>query len=159
MQNAIFNEVHRKRYNLAEEAPICKGSLRRQFGYMSASATAWSVLDGSYDFPTDIDKATKELFEECAKIQLIVPANLVTGIISQECWQQQWKKVKEDTSLSPSGLNFGHYIAGADCNYISQFHALNVSLALKRGIALKRWANGLSIMLEKMFGVHLVSKL
>jgi hypothetical protein len=30
---------------------------------------------------------------------------------------------------------------------------------LKKGIALERWANGLSVMLEKMFGVRLVSKL
>jgi hypothetical protein len=79
----------RNQYNLVEESPICKGFLRRQFGYMSTLPTARSVLDGSYDFPPDIDKATKELFEECVKIQSIIPANLVTGIISQECWQQQ----------------------------------------------------------------------
>jgi hypothetical protein len=90
---------------------------------------------------------------------LIIPANSVTGIISQERWQQRWKKVKEDTSSSPSRLHFGHYIAGADCNFISQFHALCVSLALKKGIALERWANGLLVMLERMFGVRLVSKL
>jgi hypothetical protein len=159
VQNAIFNEVYQKWYNLAEEALICKGSLRRQFGYMSTLLTARSVLDGSYDFLPDIDKAMKELFEECVKIQSVVPANSVTDIISQEHWQQRWKKVKEDTSLSPSGLHFGHYIAGADCNYISQFHALRISLALKKGIALEHWANGLSVMLEKMFGVRLVSKL
>jgi len=40
------------------------------------------------------------------------------------CKQQWWKKVKEDTSSSQSGLHFGHYIAGMDCDYISQFHAL-----------------------------------
>ncbi len=67
--------------------------------------------------------------------------------------------MKEDTSLSPSGLHFGHYIAGANCDYISQFHALHISLALKKGIVLGRWENGLSVMLEKMFGVRLVSKL
>ena len=61
--------------------------------------------------------------------------------------------------MPPSGLHFGHYIAGADCNYIYQFHALWVSLALKKGIALERWANGLLVMLEKMCGVWLVSKL
>ncbi len=60
--------------------------------------------------------------------------------------------------MSQSGLH-GHYIAGADCNHISQFHALRVSLALKKGIALERWSNSLLVMLEKMFGVHLVSKL
>jgi hypothetical protein len=81
------------------------------------------------------------------------PSDSVNGLISQERWQQQWKKVKEDTSLSQSGLHFGHYIAGTDCDYISQFHALRVSLALKKGIALERWSKGLSVMLEKMFGV------
>jgi hypothetical protein len=50
------------------------------------------VLEGSNDFPLDIDESTKELFVECAKIQTIVPANSVTGIISRERWQQHWKK-------------------------------------------------------------------
>jgi hypothetical protein len=159
VQNAIFNEVHRKQYNLAQEAPLCKGSLKGQFGYMYTSPMAWSVLEGSYYFPPNIDKAMKELFEECAKIQSIVPANSVTGIIYREQWKQHWKKVKENTSLSPSGLYFGHYIAGADCNNISQFHALCISLALKKGIALECWANELSVVLEKIFGMCLVSNL
>jgi hypothetical protein len=108
VQNVIFNEVHWKWYNLAEEAPICKGTLNGQFGYMSTLPTTWSVLEGSYDFPPDIEKSAKELFEECAKIRSIVPANSVTGIISREQWQQCWKRVKEDTSLYPSELDVSH---------------------------------------------------
>jgi hypothetical protein len=159
VQEGIFNEVHRKQYNLAEDVPICKGALWGQFGYSAISPTAQSVLDGMYNFPSNIDEATKELFVEIAQIRSVVPPNSVTRIISRERWKQHWKKVKEDTSLSQSGLHFGHYIVGADCNHISQFHMLQVSLALKNGIALERWSNGLSVMLEKMFGVHLVSKL
>ncbi len=45
VQQAIFNEVHRKQYNLAEEAPICQGGLRGQFGYTSTLPTAKTVLD------------------------------------------------------------------------------------------------------------------
>ncbi len=89
VQNTIFNKVHQKQYNLVEEAPICKGTLRGQFGYTSTLPAAWSVLEGSYDFPPDIDKSTKELFGECVKKQSIVPANSVTGIISREQWQQR----------------------------------------------------------------------
>ena len=62
VQEAIFNEVHRKRYNLAEEAPICQGVLCGQFGYTATSPTAQSVLNGSYVFSPEIDAATKELF-------------------------------------------------------------------------------------------------
>jgi hypothetical protein len=153
VQEAIFNEVHRKRYNLAEEAPICQGALCGQFGYSATSPTARSVLDGMYEFPPEMDAATRELFEEIAHNRGMVPLDLVNGLISRERWQQRWKKVKEDTSSSQSGLHFGHYIAGTDCDYISQFHALRVLLALKKGIALERWSKGLSVMLEKMFGV------
>ena len=142
VQEAIFNEVHRKRYNLAEEAPICQGALRGQFGYTATSPTARSVLDGTYEFPPEMDAATRELFEEIAHIRGMVPSDSVNGLISRERWQQRWKKLKDDTSSSQSGLHFGHYIAGTDCDYISQFHALRVSLALKRGIALERWSKG-----------------
>jgi hypothetical protein len=106
-----------------------------------------------------MDASTRELFEEIAHIRGMVLSDSVNGLISRERWQQQWKKVKEDTSSSQSGLHFGHNIAGTDCDYISQFHALRVLPALKKGIALERWSKGLSVMLEKMFGVRLVSKL
>ena len=89
-----------------------------------------------------MDAATRELFEEIAHIWGMVPLDLVNGLISRERWQQQWKKVKEDTSLSQSGLHFGHYIAGTDCDYISQFHALRVLLALKKGIVIEWWSKG-----------------
>ena len=121
-----------------EEAPICQGALRGQFGYSATSPSARSVLDGTYDFPLDMDASTKKLFEEIAQIRNMVPQDSVTGLISWERWQQRWKKVKEDTSSSQSGLHFGPYIAGADCDYISQLHALRVSLTLKKGIALER---------------------
>jgi hypothetical protein len=105
-------------------------------------------LDGTYNFPSDIDEATKELFVEIMKIRSLVSPNSVTGTIFQECWQQRRKKVKEDTSSSQSGLHFGHYIADADCDHISQFHTLQVSLALKKGIAMRQWLNSLSVMLN-----------
>ncbi len=82
VHNAIFNEVHWKWYNLAKEASIFRDPLRGQFDYMSTSPLAPSVLDGSYDYPPDMNEATNELFEECAKIRSIVPANSATGIIS-----------------------------------------------------------------------------
>jgi hypothetical protein len=68
VQEAIFNEVHQKRYNLAEEALICQGKLRGQFGYISTSPTTMTLLDGTYNFPPNMDAATRELFEEIAQI-------------------------------------------------------------------------------------------
>jgi hypothetical protein len=108
VQEAIFNEVHCMRYNLSEEALICQGALHGQFGYTATSPTARSVLDRTYKFPPEMDAATRELFEEIAHIRGMAPSDSVNGLILQERWQQRWKKVKEDTSSSQSGLHFGH---------------------------------------------------
>jgi hypothetical protein len=68
VQEAIFNEVHWKRYNLAKEVLICQGAVRGQFGYISTSSTAQTVLDVTYNFPPHMDKTTKELFVEITQI-------------------------------------------------------------------------------------------
>ena len=40
VHKAIWDEIHRKRFYLAEQAPIYQGSLRGDFGYTSCSPTA-----------------------------------------------------------------------------------------------------------------------
>ncbi len=108
VQEAICNEVHLKHYNVAEEAPICKGALRGEFGYTAMSPTAQAVLDGTYSFPPNMDEATKDLFLEITQIRQIVPADSVSGCISRAHWQQWWQRVREETSSSISGLHFRH---------------------------------------------------
>ena len=159
VQKAIWDEVHRKRFHMAEEAPICQGNLRGQFGYMATSPAAQAVLDGSFEYSADFDQGTRDLLEECARIRATIPASSVNTLITRQVWQQRWAKAKEDTSSSESGLHFSHYKAGARSDLISHYHALKTSIALRRGIALGRWSRGLSVMLEKMFGCKLVSKL
>ena len=118
-----------------------------------------AVLQGNYMYNEHLDGYTWELLEECTRIRSSIPCNSVNSLITKETWQTKWKRAREDTSLSKLGLHFGHYKAGADSDLIAHFHAMKTSLALKHGIALKRWSRGLSVMLEKMFGCKLVGKL
>ena len=159
MNKAIRYEVHQKRYFLAESAPICKGQLKGDFGYLATSHSAKTFTDGTYAFPDNMDEATKEICEEVAIICQMIPKDSASFLITKETWQKKWSKSKEDASSSFSGLHCGHYIAGAESDLISQFHAMKNSIALKEGIALSRWSNGLSLILEKIFRVRLVSKL
>ena len=59
VHEAIWSNIHYKRFDLAEEAPICQGQLCHDFGYNSATLTAASILDGSYIYPEEFDQATK----------------------------------------------------------------------------------------------------
>ena len=135
------------------------GKLCGKFGYNATSQTAKAILDGTYKFPPDFNTATKEIFRECAMIRTMIPASSLITRISKEEWKQQWRGRRELTSSSESGLHFGHYITRTSSDHISHFHALKASLIIRRGVVLDRWARGLSVMLEKMSGCMLITKL
>ena len=97
MNKAIFDNIHNKRFHLAEAAPICNGTLRGEFGYNAISQTAQSILDGSYTFPDDFDVATRELCEEFARIRLKIPKDSLRMTINKEEWARHWSKAIEKT--------------------------------------------------------------
>ena len=99
MQKAIWYIIHNKRFYLAEDAPICKGKLREDFGYNGTSTTAQAVLDGNYQFPDEFDAATRELCVECARIRLNVPKNSICTTINKDKWRDHWKRAKEELHL------------------------------------------------------------
>jgi hypothetical protein len=89
----------------------------------------------------------------------MIPIDSMDIIITKEQWRHQWKGQCEATLSSESGLHFGHYIAALLSYHSSYFHALKATLIIRRGVVLERWARGLSVMLEKMFGCALITKL
>jgi hypothetical protein len=159
VKSTIFSEVHGKQYTLAGEAPICNEALFQDFGYTASAPASKAVLDGTYVAPADLDSPTKELFAEIAAIGQHILENSVPITITSAQWQQYWKVVKEETSLSESGLHFGHYIVGCKSDLITHFHAAQVTVTPAHAVQLEQWSCGLSVMLEKILGVTLVTKL
>ena len=80
-------------------------------------------------------------------------------VVTEEDFQHYWRRAKERTSFSYSGIHFSHYKAAAHSDYLSKIHALKLSLITESGNSPERWARGLSVMLEKITGVVLVTKL
>ncbi len=48
LHEAIWDNIHHRRFYLAEEAPMCSGSLRGTFGYNSVTPMAKANLEGTY---------------------------------------------------------------------------------------------------------------
>ena len=86
VQEAIWDNIHRKRFHLAESAPLCQEPLRKTFGYKAICDTSKQILDGTYDFSRDFDEATKEILQECALIRLRIPADSINTLITKEDW-------------------------------------------------------------------------
>jgi hypothetical protein len=159
LQEAIWDNIHRKRFHLAELAPLCQYLLRGTFGYNAICQTSQEILDRTYKFPPEFDAATREILQECALIRLKIPVSLLNTLITREDWGNHWQREKEETLSSVSGRHFSHYKAGLRLAYISHLQSLFASIIIKQGIVLKRWLQGCSIMLEKIFGCALITKL
>jgi hypothetical protein len=159
MHPVIWDNIHHKRFHLSKDAPICKGELRADFRYNAVSPVAHAILECTYQFPADFNEATRELCKECSRIRLNIPKNSIRTTINKDEWRGHWRKANEDTSSSFSGRHLRHYKAGRSSDHMPHFQAVLASLIFHRGIVIDRWAVGLSVMLEKIFGCRLVTKL
>ncbi len=88
VEEAIFAEVHGSRYILAQGAPIGRGKLFEDFGYLANTAAAEEVLNGSYLPPPNCNAATRDLFTEVGAIRQTIPPDSVSHIITPEQWKR-----------------------------------------------------------------------
>jgi hypothetical protein len=126
---------------------------------LANTEAAEEVLAGNYQSSEETHQGTLDLFDEIARIREVIPKNSVDTLVKHPLWRKKWKKKREKTSLSESGLHFGHYIAGADSDLISYCHTLLAYAAVRRGYSPAWWERALSCMLEKVAGVSLVEKM
>jgi hypothetical protein len=114
IHEAIWSNIHRKRFYLAEEAPICNSPLREIFGYNAGTQAGEEVLSGTYEFEPGFDDATRRICQEMAAIRAVISADSVNkAIVRKGDWSNFWRKAREETSSSESGLHFSHYKASA----------------------------------------------
>ena len=66
--------------------------------------------------------------------------------------------MKERTASSFSGRHFGHYKAAAHSDFLLEVHAKAIELVTKTGATPERLSKGLSVTLEKIADVALVTK-
>ncbi len=74
--------------------------------------------------------------------------DFVTTTDFQQCWLHTDKQIQ----LSESGIHFGHYKVAARDRFLLALQAAKLMLAATTGIPLARCGNGLTVLLEKVFG-------
>jgi hypothetical protein len=115
---------------------------------------------GTYEFPSDLDPATKLVLEEIGKLGVKILNDEGSEIvITPDDFKLFWQKVNEFTSSSMSGVHYGHYKAAIQDKLISEVLALQLTVVARSGIPPENWSVGLQVMLEKIAGVCLVDKL
>ena len=158
VEHAIHNGIS-PRFSRAESAPICNGPLFKLLGYNADTEAGMEILEGTFKPPQDTDPATFIILNKISRIRRLIGDGEVSIIIIKEDFQHYWRRVKERTASSFSGRHFGHYAAAAHSDVFSEAHTRHLALITKTGAAPKRWSKGLSVMLEKLAGVAVVTKL
>ena len=138
------------RFTKAHGSPFLHGQLAHDVGLFGCGPAATQILEGTYQCPPDTDDYTRKFI---AALQW--PAShpeLVSSILTPEAFCSHWKRAKEKTSSSISGLHFGHYKAASHSYDIASLHSRFTQLVFMTGISLSRYQSGLQVILEKKPG-------
>ncbi len=155
LEKACLDEAHR-RFTQAAVAPIANLSSTAGLGNLDTGSPAFlQILNGTYDTTNIQDPYTVKLIKQLARPRGITEiasrteAEYITG----------WVRAKEKTASSPSGIHFGHYIAGVEEIVIAKINRLMATIPMMTGISPIWWRTTLNVMLEKLAGNCSVEKL
>jgi hypothetical protein len=121
VHDAIWSNIHQKRFCRAEEAPICNGAMQEEFDVMWIWKSARKFWKERTGIKTDLMSTQRT---SCRRQRLL-----------DEPFQKTWYRTlsgmgsgarldmlaQGDIVSSKSGLHFSHYIAGAQSNVILHF--------------------------------------
>jgi hypothetical protein len=134
--------------------------LGERLRYLSDEALARSIIASTYNIPSDMDPVTKLILKEIRKLGMKIVNGEGSKIkITPEDFKRFWREVKEFTSLSMSGVCYGHYKAAIQDALSTEILAQQMAVIARSGIPPENWSIGLQVMLEKIAGVCLVEKL
>ena len=105
------------------------------------------ILQGTATLPPNLDPNTNRLLQALASPPEVPPPTPWTFTLAKHI--SGWRKARESTSSSPSGIHFGHYIAGTYDPLVAEVDYLMALYPYETGYSPRRWQVGLNCMIEK----------
>ena len=107
-----------------------------------------------------MDPSTRLVLEEILQMGVKIVNGEGSKIkINSEDLKLFWKRVKEFTSSSLSGIHYVHYKVAAQDKFSKNLLSQQLTIIARSGVPPKSWSIGLQEMLEKIAGICLVEKL
>jgi hypothetical protein len=83
----------------------------------------------------------------------------ISKVISTQSYRDSWKKMKPNTSSSPFGPTFVHYIAGSRDQQIAEFDATMANIPYSSGYSPEVWINMVDVLIPKKTTSPIIEKL
>jgi hypothetical protein len=117
IEQALLDE-NQRRFNQACDTPFMTHPLYNAVGPLGIGKGAQDILNGTFVFPAGTDPYAAKLIKQLQAPDCISSSEPLSVAITTEDHSSGWKRAKERTSSGPSGLHFGHFIAGTRHSWI-----------------------------------------
>ncbi len=148
-----------QQFDLSMSTPITMTSLQDHLGFLSDTKFAMQMLQGELHIPPDVDATTTLVLEEIVRLFGTLQDGHTKITLGAEDFQYYWRRVREKTSSSISGIHFGHYKTATYLAILTDFFARMITMIARCGCPPERWGHSLQVLLEKIAGIALVTKL
>ena len=151
-------EANSAKYRQTESTPFMTHPLSTDLGFDGLSPQSKAILSGSYP-TTSLPHHTALHIQALAQPPNINqwPPHLLH--ITPKEHAAAWRKAKEKTSSSPSGLHFGMWKANATEPSLCELDAIMRSIPFRTGYAMHRWRQGIDVELHKEPGNHNIERM
>ena len=137
-------------YRQARDTPSVQPETIEVFGLYGEKPATQQVIQGTFDFPANLDPFLIDLLKHCRKPGSIETIPL---IMSRKDFQEIWRHgTKEKTTSSPHSPHFGHYKAIAKDYKLSGMMAQVLSLPMMVGFSPELYRVMTALMLQKRPG-------
>ena len=97
--------------------------LSTKIGHMGIGPNADAILNGTFNIPEGTDPYAARLIWHLRQPQILALVPPISPAITTETHIYGWQHVREQTSSGPSGIHFGHFIAGTTNPQVADFDA------------------------------------
>ena len=155
VEEAALQHLDRK-FRQAFNTPALKPEFVEEFGLYAEKEAAQQVLNGTYEYPNGMDPFLMDLLKHCERPG---SAPSISATMTMKEFQATWKRgVKERTSSCPKSPHFGHFMAMAQDNFLSQVMAWLLSVPMLSGFSPVLYRRMTACLLQKKPGNIQVDK-
>jgi hypothetical protein len=112
MEQALMEENHR-RFNQAAGTPFTVPPLTDYIDVLGVNEYAKQILAGTFEIPEGTDYYAAKLIPLLRHPSLVVDGKGSNLNLTIAAHKKGWQQCQESTSSGPSGLHFGHFMAGS----------------------------------------------
>jgi hypothetical protein len=139
-----------QRFSQTNGTPLVQTDFVQRVDYLADLPGAAEILNGTFVPKPGLDPYAVQFLSHLKMETAVSNQPPISKVISTQSYQDSWKKMKPNTSSSPVGPTFVHYIAGSRDQLIAGFYAAmaNISYASRYSPA-EVWIKMVDVLIPK----------